>query len=430
LLEADDVIGRQDVREGGEGKVGDARDLAGGLSGGQGRAVEAAAREAEAKLVDARRAGRPCMLGGDAVAAGERAADVGRGESAAAVGKRRSGARIVAKKGVAGENAVTGGEVAVDADVELVLRRRVGADSAIIVRARLEVGRGISVDRGARGGIEGSRGDRVGRERVADVGAVALARRAGIEDRLREGAALLGGGRDGARANDAGVEPRALPVGEEEGPVPADGAAQHDAMLVAAEARFGPGSREHIAGVQRLVAEELENRSMQRVRARFLVHQDDAPVRAPKLRRRAVGLNAKLFNGVDDWVVSDLSGLGLKHADAVVQVLADPWTAAVDARQEAARWEGDAGGERDQRHEVTAVQRERHDLLPFDYEACRAAAVAQERRFGEHYHGLRGVAERKDEVELNAVADAQDHAVAAERRESGFRDRDGVGACG
>ena len=108
LLEADHVIGRQHIAERCERNVRDLRDLRRGLAGRQRRAVEAAAREAEAELID-RTSGVRCpgVLADDAVGARQRLADVGRGECAAAVGKRRGRSRIVAQVRVAGEDLVT-----------------------------------------------------------------------------------------------------------------------------------------------------------------------------------------------------------------------------------------------------------------------------------------------------------------------------------
>ena len=57
--------------------------------------------------------------------------------------------------------------------------------------------------------------------------------------------------------------------------------------------------------------------------------------------------------------VGDLSGFRLKHADAVVDILADARPAAVDPGQRRSRREHDPGSKRDQRNEVAAVERQR-----------------------------------------------------------------------
>jgi hypothetical protein len=138
-----------------------------------------------------------------------------------------------------------------------------------------------------------------------------------------------------------------------------------------------------------------------------MLDEDDASVGAAVLGRVAVGLNAELGDGIDDGVEGDLAGFGLEDADAVVDVLADARTAAVDPGQDGAGREIDARQKGHERDEVAAVQGKGHDALLLDGEACGAGAGAQQRGFGADFEDFRDFAEFEAEVETKAVAEAE-----------------------
>ena len=101
--------------------------------------------------------------------------------------------------------------------------------------------------------IEAAGGDGVVGERRARRGG-------GIVNGGGENAAALRQRGDNALARDAGAQAGALPVGEEEGLVLADGAAEREPVLIAAELRLGSGWRKIVARVQVFIAKELEER--------------------------------------------------------------------------------------------------------------------------------------------------------------------------
>ena len=82
-----------------------------------------------------------------------------------------------------------------------------------------------------------------------------------IEDRLGKDALPLRQRRNHAEPRDAGPQPRPLPVREEECLVGLNRSAHRRAILVAAEFRIRSRLREQVPGVQRFIAEELEQRS-------------------------------------------------------------------------------------------------------------------------------------------------------------------------
>ena len=213
LLEADEVVGRQDIGERTGGDIGDLGGLGEGLAQPAGGAIELATGIAEAELIDGRRGDGEGVFGGEAVGAGE-----GVAETAAAVGQGSGGAGVVAEEGVAGEDAVAGAEVAVDAAIELIGQRVVVAYAAIVVGGR-DVGGGVAIDDSQGSPVEARGGNGVAGESVSEPGSVDAAGGGGVEERGCEHAAALGGGGDGAGSDDPGVEAGALPVGEKEGPV-------------------------------------------------------------------------------------------------------------------------------------------------------------------------------------------------------------------
>src|SRR5262249_58691482 len=110
--------------------------------------------------------------------------------------------------------------------------------------------------------------------------------------------------------------------GEEERVAARKGAAGGAADVVAAVLGFpGGGALKVVAGVEILVAQDLDPVTVERVRACFGGEIAAPAVEAAELGRRAVALDLELLHRVDDRKVRHLAGLGLKHGDAVEQVL-------------------------------------------------------------------------------------------------------------
>lgn len=371
------------------------------------------------------------MFGGEAIGASEGVADDAGGEGAAAIGERGGGFGVVAEKGVAGEEAVAGGEVVIEAAVELGGDGSVVADAAEVIGGGIgDVGGGVAADDGEGGAVQADGGDGIGGEGVAEPRGAGAAGGGGVEDGGCEDTGALRGGGHGAGADDAGVEAGGLVIGKEESPVFAEGAAEDEAELIAAEAGLRAGSGKEVAGVEFFVAEELKESAVELVGAGLLVDHDDAAVGAAIFGGVAVDLDAELLDGVDDGVEGDLAGFGLEDGDAVVDVLADAGAGAVDAGEEVAGGEIDAGAEGDQGDEVAAVEGEGDDFALFDDEADGAAAGLEEGRGGGDEEGLGGVAQGEGEMEGGAAADLEREAIAGERGEAVLGDVEGIGAGG
>src|SRR5688500_6393334 len=118
---------------------------------------------------------------------------------------------------------------------------------------------------------------------------------------------------------------------------------------------------------------------MKLVRSGLVVDHDHAAVGSAVFGRVTVRFNAEVLNCIDNRKVGHLSRFRLENADAVVNVLAHPWTASVDSRQSGRRRKHDAWGKRNQGDKVSAVKRQRHDLLLLDDETYRATLRLQQR---------------------------------------------------
>jgi hypothetical protein len=88
-----------------------------------------------------------------------------------------------------------------------------------------------------------------------------------------------------------------LHIGEEEGLVFLDGAAQRAAKLIEIELFGGRG--EEAAGIQVGIAEELENASVELVGARFRGHQNSRAAARPPFRRIVVSEDLEFLDGID-----------------------------------------------------------------------------------------------------------------------------------
>ncbi len=428
LLEPHDVISRQHIGKRTRRNIRDERRLRQRLRDSAGSAIELAARVAEAELVHRRRRQGERMLRGHAIRACEGVADHAGGQIPAAVRKRRRRPAVVAQERITSEHTMAGPEVAVEPSVELIRYRVVVANPPVVIRRRLcargsyHVGRRIPFHHGRCRAVDPRNRDRVAREWIPQISPIDESRRCRIENRRGKHAAPLRRSRHGARSNHAGIQSRTLPVRKEERLVLLHRTAQHKPVLIPAKARFGARARrEQVPRIQLLIAKELEERPVKLVRTRLLVHHDHAAVRAAVFRRVAVHLDAKLIDRVDDRIERHLSRLRLQHADAVVNVFADARAASVDAGQQVARRQIHARRQRDQRHEVAAIQRQRYDLLLFHHETHRAPAHLQQRSRRSHLDGLAGAADLQFEIEARAVAHTQHDPIPRQRREPFLR---------
>src|SRR4029450_3793847 len=138
----------------------------------------------------------------------------------------------------------------------------------------------------------------------------------------------------------AGADDRSLIIGEEESAVLAavtwnpHGPAHGGSKLVHAKRRFFRS--EKIPGVERAVAQEVKETSMQFVGAGLDVYIHHGPSRAPELGAHGIGLDAKLRNGVGRRSVNETGLVGqilgkTVVVDAVEQIVILEWADAVGA---------------------------------------------------------------------------------------------------
>ena len=145
----------------------------------------------------------------------------------------------------------------------------------------------------------------------------------------------------------------------------------------------GVGQDEVVAGVEVFVAEELEEAAVDLVGAGARGYVNDAAVEAAELGGDVVGLDGELLDVVEDGEEGHLAGLGLEGGDAVVEVLVGARAAAVDAREERAGGQLDAGRELGEIDEVAAVERDGDDGragdVGFDVGLFRPVGVGRRR---------------------------------------------------
>ena len=179
----------------------------------------------------------------------------------------------------------------------------------------------------------------MGSKRLAGIvlfGKQSSGRGRGIEYRLGEDTLALGQRGNYAESGDAGAQPRALPIHKEERRVFLDGSAESRAILIPPEFRIRSGLREQVARIERLVAEELKQASVELIASGFSDHHYSAAVGTAILGRVRVDVEFEFGHAVYDRVVDHLPRLRLQHADAVVDILVGARAAAVDSRQELA----------------------------------------------------------------------------------------------
>ncbi len=231
------------------------------------------------------------------------------------------------------------------------------------------------------------------------------------------------------------VLPEALEVGEEERLVPHDRSAEHAAVLIAAERRFGSVSRlEERRGVQLRVAEELPSVAVHLVRAAAVGHVHRRAGGAPVLGALVVGDDAELADGVGrrlhHLVRKSLVARAVRVVvDPVDQEVVERAAQAVHVERAFARRAvralverrlADAGREQRKRRVLAAVQRELAHLLAGDHLAALARVGLDERRCGGDFDLLRHAADRQLHVHAQPRADLHLHVVDERDRESRF----------
>src|SRR6185437_4858695 len=109
-------------------------------------------------------------------------------------------------------------------------------------------------------------------------------------------------------------------------------------------------------------------------------------------------------DGVDDWVVRDLSGLRLQHRNSVIKVLIRSWPAAINARQQrSASWQSDSRRKSDQRDKVAPIQWQGFNFRLRHVVAHRPARRLKQRSLPDHIDGLRPLPDLKLNVQPDLV---------------------------
>ena len=140
---------------------------------------------------------------------------------------------------------------------------------------------------------------RAGRQRYD--GEIGEHRRVDRRASRQEGPGARGHARDGLNVGDSQALAEPLVCAEDEQPVLDDGAAEGEAELVALEGGFRRprGVLEEVGGVERAVAQELEDSSVKLVRPRTRGDVEDAARGATVLRAVGVRQNGELLDGLD-----------------------------------------------------------------------------------------------------------------------------------
>src|SRR5258708_22297606 len=162
-------------------------------------------------------------------------------------------------------------KVPIDPGVELILIVGLGGRSHKVVRVR-DVGRWVVLQN-----LFGDRIEAITRNRV--IHELRARRTQRIENRLRKDALPLRQSWHHAEARNAGSQPGALPVGEEESFVRLDRSPQRQSVLVSPELWLGARLCKEVSRVQRLIAEKFEQSAVELIAAGFSNHHDGAAVR-------------------------------------------------------------------------------------------------------------------------------------------------------
>ncbi len=434
---------------------------------------------AEAELVDEARADDLRVVEGQAVRRQARVLDAGDVGAEVEAGRRLLGRRQTAGRlalrrvelelavGEADEERVVVRQPVIDAAGDLVLGHFPVRGVQVVVEVARLVRLGVDAGDVAPDRVDAVLRNDVARERIAKEptgsGGVRPRRQRIVDDDERAGrrvaevaevAVALRRGRHGVDERQAA---RLLPagvVGEEEGAVrplvarqvqrPADGAAE----LVLAEGRLrhfgavGAGPlREVVVGVEDVVADEVEDRAAELVRARLGRHRDDAGAAAELGREDAVQ-HLELAHRLDrrrddDGVEGELVVVDAVDEPAVgVGLLAEGVEVGGAARVEGAG-AGEvlallarrhAGDEVDERREVALVQRQLADRLLLDDRADFGRLGLDQRRRRDDRRHFGELADLEAGVDAGAIVDLDGDALAHVLLEAGQLDFDFIRA--
>ena len=269
-----------------------------------------------------------------------------------------------------------------------------------------------------RHGIEPSRGDGVVRERLSGQR---------IANGAREHPSAFIGGEDPSRAQHALLDAGGFDIGEEERAVAHDRATEVAAELILIVRRLlrTRALGEEVVRIERLVAEEVIARAVERVRAGFRAHDDRRTGRPAVFSGIRAGHHLELVDRVHRGA-RELGGQ-LLHVgreavvgDAVEQevVLQAPVAVHADAASTACRGAPglfgvavtlDAGHERQQVVPIANRQREPRHLVAIDDRAEYGALGAQQWRDPRHRHRFADRAHRQRHVEARPRAQFELH---------------------
>ena len=191
-----------------------------------------------------------------------------------------------------------------------------------------------------------------------------------------------------------------------------DGSADGHAELILAEDRFALiGGGEDVAGIEDVVAVELEEIAVEVVRARLGGDRHHARA-AAELRGKDAGEGLKLAHGLDagrhdDRVKGELVVVDTVHEPSIgvgaaaegVEVRRSAGVEGGGAREVLAGLSGrDAGVQIDELSKVAAVERQFADGARADHLAEFGRFGADQRRGGRHFHRLGYIADRELEI--------------------------------
>ena len=327
-----------------------------------------------------------------------------------AVRQRRHRYRVLAKVREPPERLIpVGREFVIEAHIALILIDDFVGGPAVVVR-----GGGVGRERIA---LEKRQRDRIhGASRNRVVGKLLTRiphRRGRIVDVLAEDTGTLRERRHvrGDRAADG--LPLPLNVDKEKRPAFDDRAAEHAAVLIPAVVRFHRiAGLEVVPGVQVFVAEEFEHVAVIGVAAGLGCEIDHAAIEAPEFGRWAIALDFELLDGVDHRVVRDLARLRLQDRNAVEEIFVRSRSAAIDARQDGIRRQGDARNDGSQHDEQTAVQRQLHDLLVLDDRPEARGLRSHDRRIADDRHLFLNTADAEVKIDSCLFASRETNTLA------------------
>jgi hypothetical protein len=239
-----------------------------------------------------------------------------------------------------------------------------------------------------------------------------------------------------AARGGGGADTLALVVEEEERAIADDAPAERAAELVIGQ-RVHPNVKV-LPGVEVVVAQELEQRAVEVVRAGLNLQVDHPAGRAAILGRVVAGLKAELADGLGG---GDHHGQA-EHDGVVVDAVDHPVVLvgrlAVDRDRRSALPGGDgrvapavgAGNQQAELHEMAAVERKLFDLGLFDQLVDRGGLRVDHRRAGGHGDGLRHLPGLKGDVDARRLVDGKLNGVGGVLLEAGHLNAHAIGAHG